>query len=198
MSYAAPVGIPRSGDASPTIGRCASMRQSRLAVQAGRTLLADVEDRHYRWSRHPGRPSRSTSSSGPGRSSVAPREAAFDGAPGDRGGVDSSRRSSPGCIAREAIDGCERHGLVREHLAPFAERLVGGNQQGVALVAAADQFEQHALRGRFSRHASKLRFYLNYSSGPRLIFRTHPPQQVLCEIAVFIPPYYRISISQLL
>jgi hypothetical protein len=44
----------------------------------------------------------------------------------------------------EAIDGCERHGLAREHLAPFSERLVGGDQHRTALVAGADQFEQHA------------------------------------------------------
>ena len=63
----------------------------------------------------------------------------------DRGqrGVGSSRRSSPGWV-NETVDGGERHGLIWEYLAPFAERLVGGDQQGVALVAAADQLEQHA------------------------------------------------------
>ena len=30
-----------------------------------------------------------------------------------------------GCMMDEAIDGGERHGLIREHLAPFAERLIG-------------------------------------------------------------------------
>ena len=44
----------------------------------------------------------------------------------------------------EAVDGGERHGGVGEDLAPFAERLVGGDQQGPALVARADQLEQHA------------------------------------------------------
>ena len=44
-------------------------------------------------------------------------------------------------------------------------------------------------RARFSRHALKLRLYLKYGSGPRLISRTHPPQRVLCDIAAF-PPYY--------
>ena len=40
------------------------------------------------------------------------------------------------------------------------------------------------------RHALKLKFYLKYGSGPRLISRTYPPQRVLCEIAAFIPLYY--------
>ena len=33
---------------------------------------------------------------------------------------------------------------IGEYLAPFAEWLIGGDQQGAALVAAADQLEQHA------------------------------------------------------
>ena len=44
----------------------------------------------------------------------------------------------------EAVDGGERHSRVGEDLAPFAERLVGGDQQRSALVARADQFEQDA------------------------------------------------------
>jgi hypothetical protein len=31
-------------------------------------------------------------------------------------------------VMNEAIDGCERHGLVGEDFAPFAERLVGRHQ----------------------------------------------------------------------
>jgi hypothetical protein len=42
----------------------------------------------------------------------------------------------------EAVDGGERHGLIGEHLAPFAERLIGRDQQREPFVAAADQFEQ--------------------------------------------------------
>jgi hypothetical protein len=61
------------------------------------------------------------------------------------------------------------------------------------LAARAAQLEQDTLRARFSRHAFKLRFYLKYSSGPRLISRTCTPQRVLCEIAVFIPRDYRIG-----
>ena len=44
----------------------------------------------------------------------------------------------------KAVDGHEGHGGVGEDLAPFAERLVGGDQQRPALVACADQFEQDA------------------------------------------------------
>ena len=47
-------------------------------------------------------------------------------------------------MVHDAIDGGERHGGVGEDLAPFAERLVGGDQQRSALVARADQFEQDA------------------------------------------------------
>ena len=41
----------------------------------------------------------------------------------------------------EAIDGREGHGLVREDLAPFAERLVGRDQHGSAFVTGGDQLE---------------------------------------------------------
>ena len=34
-----------------------------------------------------------------------------------------------GGVMNEAVDGGERHGLIGEHLAPFAEGLVGGDQQ---------------------------------------------------------------------
>jgi len=44
----------------------------------------------------------------------------------------------------EAIDGRERHGLVGEDFAPFAERLVGRYQHGSPLVTHGDQLEQHA------------------------------------------------------
>src|SRR5208282_5073442 len=47
-------------------------------------------------------------------------------------------------VMDEAIDGCERHGLVREDLVPFAERLVGRDQHGSSLVTRGDQLEQHA------------------------------------------------------
>ena len=47
----------------------------------------------------------------------------------------------------EAVDRGEGHGGVGEDLAPFAERLVGGYQQGSTLVARADQFEQNAGLG---------------------------------------------------
>src|SRR5260370_34811528 len=44
----------------------------------------------------------------------------------------------------EAIDGRERHGLVGEDFAPFAERLVGRYQHGSPLVTRGNQLEQHA------------------------------------------------------
>ena len=44
----------------------------------------------------------------------------------------------------ETVDGGERHGLVGEDFAPFAEGLVGGDEQGPALVSGADQLEQDA------------------------------------------------------
>ena len=47
-----------------------------------------------------------------------------------RHGVDSSRHSSleDGRVMDDAVDGCQRHGLVWKHLAPFAEWLIGGDQ----------------------------------------------------------------------
>ena len=49
-------------------------------------------------------------------------------------------------VMDEVIDGGQRHGGIGEDLAPFAERLVGGDEGGAALVAGADEFEQD---GRF-------------------------------------------------
>ena len=49
-----------------------------------------------------------------------------------------------GCVVDEAVDDGERHRLVREDLAPFAEGLVGGDQQGSPLVPGTDEFEQDA------------------------------------------------------
>ncbi len=49
-----------------------------------------------------------------------------------------------GGVVDQAIEGGQRHGLVGKDLVPFAEGLVGGDQQGSALVAGTDQFEQHA------------------------------------------------------
>src|SRR5215471_2925999 len=44
-------------------------------------------------------------------------------------------------VMHEAVDGGECDGLVGEHLAPLAERLIGSDQQGKAFVPIADQFE---------------------------------------------------------
>lgn len=42
------------------------------------------------------------------------------------------------------VDGGQRHGRVGEDLAPFTERLVGGDEDRAPLVAGANQIEQHA------------------------------------------------------
>ena len=52
-----------------------------------------------------------------------------------------------GGVVDEAVDGGERHGGIGEDLAPFAEGLVGGDEDGAALVAGADQLEQDAGLG---------------------------------------------------
>jgi hypothetical protein len=50
-------------------------------------------------------------------------------------------------MVHEPVDGCQRHGLVGENLAPFAEGLVGRDQQGSAFIAGGDQLEQHTGLG---------------------------------------------------
>src|SRR5439155_11139049 len=47
----------------------------------------------------------------------------------------------------EAIDRGERHCGIGKDLSPFAERLVGGDEHGPALVASADQLEQYTGLG---------------------------------------------------
>src|SRR5713101_2674746 len=47
-------------------------------------------------------------------------------------------------VMDKAIDDGEGHCLVWKDLAPLAERLVGGDQQGPPFVSGADEFEQHA------------------------------------------------------
>src|SRR5438105_542916 len=49
-----------------------------------------------------------------------------------------------GGMMDEAVDDSDRHCLVRKDLAPFAERLVGGDQEGSPLVAGADELKEHA------------------------------------------------------
>ena len=50
-------------------------------------------------------------------------------------------------VVDEAVDGGDRHGGIGEDVVPGAERLVGGDQQGAALVASTDQLEEHACLG---------------------------------------------------
>ena len=49
-----------------------------------------------------------------------------------------------GGVVDEAVDDSDRHSLIRKDLAPFAERLVGGDEEGSPLVAGADQLKEHA------------------------------------------------------
>ena len=46
-------------------------------------------------------------------------------------------------VVNEPIDRGERHGGVREDPSPFSEGLVCGNEHGTALVAGADELEEH-------------------------------------------------------
>jgi hypothetical protein len=50
-------------------------------------------------------------------------------------------------VMNEAVDRGEGHGGVGEDLAPFTERLVGGDQQRSTLIACAYQLEQDAGLG---------------------------------------------------
>src|SRR5882672_6352258 len=50
-------------------------------------------------------------------------------------------------VMDKAIDGGERHGVVGEDLAPFAEWLVGGDEERSTLVSRADELEEHACLG---------------------------------------------------
>src|SRR3954451_7731040 len=52
-----------------------------------------------------------------------------------------------GGVVDEPVDRGERHGGVREDLAPFSKGLVGRDQDGTTLVAGADQLEQDACFG---------------------------------------------------
>ena len=45
-------------------------------------------------------------------------------------------------MVHQPVDGSERHGRIGENPAPLAEGLVGGDHQGAALVAGADQLEE--------------------------------------------------------
>src|SRR3546814_9018148 len=48
-----------------------------------------------------------------------------------------------GGVMNETVDGRERHGGIREDPVPFAEGLVGRDEHGSALIACADQLEEH-------------------------------------------------------
>ena len=46
-------------------------------------------------------------------------------------------------VVHQPVHRSHGHGAAGEDLVPFPERLVGGHQQGAALVAVADQLEQN-------------------------------------------------------
>ena len=46
-------------------------------------------------------------------------------------------------VVDEAVDCGDHHGVVREDPVPVGKWLIGGDQHGAALVACADQLEQH-------------------------------------------------------
>jgi hypothetical protein len=46
-------------------------------------------------------------------------------------------------VVNQAIDGGQRHGGIRENLAPCAKRLIGGDQRRSPLVTGTDQLEQN-------------------------------------------------------
>src|ERR1035438_9528835 len=46
-------------------------------------------------------------------------------------------------VMHESIDSCQGHGWILEDLSPFAEGLIGRDEQRAALVASTDQLEQH-------------------------------------------------------
>ena len=48
-----------------------------------------------------------------------------------------------GGVMNEAVDDRDRHCLIRKDLAPFTERLVGGDEES-PFVASADELEEHA------------------------------------------------------
>jgi hypothetical protein len=50
-------------------------------------------------------------------------------------------------VVHEPVDSRQRHGLVGEDLSPFAEGLIGRDQQGSAFIAGGDQLEQHTGLG---------------------------------------------------
>lgn len=47
-------------------------------------------------------------------------------------------------VMPQPVDGGDRHALVREHIVPAREGLVGRNQKAFTFISLRDQFEQHA------------------------------------------------------
>jgi hypothetical protein len=46
-------------------------------------------------------------------------------------------------VVHEAVDDSHRHRLVGEDLAPFAERLIGRDEEGSPFIAGADELKEH-------------------------------------------------------
>ena len=58
------------------------------------------------------------------------------------------------CVMNKPIDGGQSHGGIREDRVPFREWLVGGDQDGSALVSRAYELEQDAGLGLIFGHIS--------------------------------------------
>jgi hypothetical protein len=46
------------------------------------------------------------------------------------------------CVVDEAVDGGERHSGIGENFVPFAKWLISGDEDGIAFIPGADQFEE--------------------------------------------------------
>src|ERR1700685_4220875 len=68
------------------------------------------------------------------------------------------------------------HGLIREDLAPFTERLIGGDEHRSPLVAGADQLEQNAGLGLILGHIGEI------VQNQQMIFVEFGDRRFECEI----------------
>ena len=59
-------------------------------------------------------------------------------------------------VVDEPIDGGERHGGIRKHAGPFAERLVGGDQKAAPFVSGSNQFKQYAGLGLVATNVTEV------------------------------------------
>jgi hypothetical protein len=93
----------------------------------------------------------------------------------------------------ETIDGRERHGLVREDLAPFAERLVGRDQHGSPFITRGDQLEQHA---RFGLILGDVGEVIEDEQIWRFFDRDGGKQDFAAELLSLVAGYGRLKLDQ--